>query len=81
MLTFGLVSIYLAIFDPISNAFGLYTMFFISAGFNLLGAVTVLVWLPETKGRTVDQIEAMLLGNKVEHAPVDSGGVDNPSYS
>ncbi|KAL0895016.1 hypothetical protein ABMA27_013486 [Loxostege sticticalis] len=81
MLTFGLVSIYLATFDPISNAFGLYTMFFISAGFNLLGAVIVLVWLPETKGRTVDQIEAMLLGNKVEHAPVDSGGLDNPSYS
>ncbi|KAL0849480.1 hypothetical protein ABMA28_013759 [Loxostege sticticalis] len=63
----GVVSIYVAIFDPISNAFGLYSVFFISAGANFLGAVIVLMWLPETRGRTVEEIEAMLLGKKGDH--------------
>ncbi|KAL0812145.1 hypothetical protein ABMA28_009523 [Loxostege sticticalis] len=52
----------LAIFAPISNAFGMHTLFFMFAAVNLFGAVATLVIIPETKGKSVEEIEKILVG-------------------
>ncbi|XP_059061344.1 facilitated trehalose transporter Tret1-2 homolog [Achroia grisella] len=47
-------------FTPISNALGAHTMFYCFAGTNLLGVFIALVFLPETKGKTIDEITLIL---------------------
>jgi hypothetical protein len=47
-------------FTAISEAFGMYTMFFIFAGINLFGVLATLVLLPETNGKTIEEIEEIL---------------------
>ncbi|XP_028155917.1 facilitated trehalose transporter Tret1-like [Ostrinia furnacalis] len=57
-------AVQLAVYDPISNAFGAHTMFFIFAAINLAGALVVLIFVPETMGKSVEEIEKILLGNR-----------------
>ncbi|XP_059061366.1 facilitated trehalose transporter Tret1-like [Achroia grisella] len=47
-------------FTPISNALGAHTMFYCFAGINLLGVFVTLVLVPETKGKTVEEITLLL---------------------
>ncbi|XP_072948104.1 facilitated trehalose transporter Tret1-like [Epargyreus clarus] len=42
---------------PLSNAAGLHTTFFIFAGVNTFGIIFTLLFLPETRGKSVEQIE------------------------
>ncbi|KAL0895017.1 hypothetical protein ABMA27_013487 [Loxostege sticticalis] len=56
----GILSLQVIFFDLVSSALGLHSVFYVCAGVNLLGAVVVLAFVPETKGRTTDQIEAIL---------------------
>ncbi|XP_030024401.2 facilitated trehalose transporter Tret1 [Manduca sexta] len=50
----------LAAFAPMSAALGTHWTFYIFAGINLLGAVVSLVFLPETKGKSIEDIDLML---------------------
>jgi MFS transporter, SP family, major inositol transporter len=50
----------LFIFTSITEFFGMYVMFFIFAGINLFGAIGTLVLLPETKGKSIEEIEKIL---------------------
>lgn len=50
----------LFIFSPISNSLGLYTAFYIYAGFNIFALLFSLVILPETKGKSIEEIEEHL---------------------
>ncbi|GBP44336.1 Facilitated trehalose transporter Tret1 [Eumeta japonica] len=52
------------VFAPISEALGMDTMFFIFAGVCFLGVVICIVLQPETKGKTIEEIEEMLRKNK-----------------
>lgn len=52
--------IQLFIFAPISNGLGLYTAFYLYAGLNILAVYISLVVLPETKGKSVEEIEENL---------------------
>jgi SP family myo-inositol transporter-like MFS transporter 13 len=47
-----------AIFLPVVSKYGYSTMFFLFAGFTLIYLVTVTFFLPETKGKTLEEIEA-----------------------
>ncbi|KAL4717597.1 hypothetical protein ACJJTC_000746 [Scirpophaga incertulas] len=47
-------------FIPISNCLGLHNMFFIFAGINVFGAIATLTLLPETKGKSIEEIEELL---------------------
>lgn len=47
-------------FGPITNNFGAHVSFICFAGINLFGVCWVLVCLPETKGKSVEQIEVEL---------------------
>ncbi|KAM3958171.1 facilitated trehalose transporter Tret1-like [Aphomia sociella] len=47
-------------FTPISNALGTYNTFYCFAGINFLGFLSTLIILPETKGKTVEEIELIL---------------------
>lgn len=49
-----------SIFTPIANSFGMYTLFYMFGAVNLLGAVLTCVVIPETKGRSIEQIEQIL---------------------
>ncbi|KAI8432935.1 hypothetical protein MSG28_013837, partial [Choristoneura fumiferana] len=51
--------IQLAAFAPITSAFGMHTMFFFFAGVNLFGLFVVVVLMPETRGKSVEQIETL----------------------
>ncbi|XP_063839095.1 facilitated trehalose transporter Tret1-like [Ostrinia nubilalis] len=51
-------------FELISSALGLYSVFFMSASVNVLGALLVFFLIPETKGKTTKEIEDILAGNK-----------------
>ncbi|XP_041970159.1 facilitated trehalose transporter Tret1-like [Aricia agestis] len=52
----------IAIFSPISNAYGQYTVYFVYAACNLIGAVFVAVFIPETKGKNSEEIRLVLSG-------------------
>ncbi|XP_026750502.2 facilitated trehalose transporter Tret1-like [Galleria mellonella] len=47
-------------FTPISNVLGTYGTFYCFAGINLLGIFVTLVLMPETKGKTVEEITLIL---------------------
>ncbi len=46
-----------AIFLPVVGKYGYSTMFFLFAGFTVIYLITVTVFLPETKGKTLEEIE------------------------
>ncbi|KAH9635388.1 hypothetical protein HF086_017637 [Spodoptera exigua] len=52
----------LACFTAVANFLGTYTVVYCYAGINLCGALVGLILLPETKGKTVEQIEMDILG-------------------
>jgi MFS transporter, SP family, solute carrier family 2 (myo-inositol transporter), member 13 len=47
-----------AIFLPVVGKYGYSTMFFLFCGFTLIYLLTVVFFLPETKGKTLEEIEA-----------------------
>jgi MFS family permease len=46
-----------AIFLPVVSDYGYSTMFFVFAGFTVIYFITAAVFLPETKGKTLEEIE------------------------
>uniref|UniRef100_A0A2A4J9N1 Major facilitator superfamily (MFS) profile domain-containing protein n=1 Tax=Heliothis virescens TaxID=7102 RepID=A0A2A4J9N1_HELVI len=52
----------LASFTALANLLGTHSVVYFYAGINLLGAFVSLVFLPETKGKTAEQIEVDLRG-------------------
>lgn len=52
--------IQLFIFAPIANSLGYYTAFYIYAGFNIFALLFSLMILPETKGKSIEEIEEHL---------------------
>lgn len=55
----------LAAFGSISAAIGPYGAFFCFAAVNLLGAFVSALALPETRGKTINQIEVELRGKSL----------------
>jgi MFS family permease len=55
-----------AIFLPITSNYGYSTIFFVFAGFTVIYFVTAAFFLPETKGKTLEEIEEYFekAGNK-----------------
>ncbi|XP_017782691.1 PREDICTED: facilitated trehalose transporter Tret1-like isoform X2 [Nicrophorus vespilloides] len=51
-------------FAPVSEAWGIYTIFWIYAGFCVAGAIFVSICLPETKGKTLDEIQQCINKSK-----------------
>lgn len=47
------------IFLPVVSKYGYSTIFFLFAGFTVLYLLTVTIFLPETKGKTLEEIEAI----------------------
>ena len=47
-----------AVFLPVVGKYGYSTMFFLFCGFNLIYLLTAAFFLPETKGKTLEEIEA-----------------------
>ncbi len=45
------------IFLPVVSKYGYSTMFFLFSGFTVLYLITVTFFLPETKGKTLEEIE------------------------
>lgn len=46
-----------AVFLPVVGKYGYSTMFFLFAGFTVIYLLTVAIFLPETKGKTLEEIE------------------------
>ncbi len=53
-----------AIFLPVVSKFGYSTMFFLFAGFTVIYLITAAFFLPETKGKTLEEIEEYFEGSK-----------------
>ena len=53
-----------AIFLPVVSKYGYSTMFFLFAGFTVVYLITAVFFLPETKGRTLEEIEEYFEGAK-----------------
>ena len=47
-----------AIFLPVVGKYGYSTMFFLFVAFTVVYLLTVALFLPETKGKTLEEIEA-----------------------
>lgn len=50
-----------------TNTFGQYTPFYFYTVINILGAMFVFLCLPETKGRSVEEIYLEIMGNNKEN--------------
>ncbi|HXR78411.1 MAG TPA: MFS transporter [Bryobacteraceae bacterium] len=57
-----------AIFLPVVSKYGYSTMFFLFAGFTVIYFITAAFFLPETKGKTLEEIEEHFEGAKARHA-------------
>ena len=53
-----------AVFLPTVGKYGYSTMFFAFAGFTVIYFVTAFFFLPETKGKTLEEIEEHFSGHK-----------------
>jgi len=53
-----------AIFLPVVSKYGYSTMFFLFAGFTVVYLITAVFFLPETKGKTLEEIEEYFEGAK-----------------
>jgi MFS family permease len=58
-----------AIFLPSVGKYGYSTMFFIFAGFTVVYFITAAFFLPETKGKTLEEIEAYFEGKPINTPP------------
>jgi hypothetical protein len=58
-----------AVFLPTVGKFGYSTLFFIFAGCTVIYFITAMFFLPETKGKTLEEIESYFSG----HRPAKSG--------
>ncbi|XP_018322522.1 facilitated trehalose transporter Tret1 isoform X2 [Agrilus planipennis] len=54
--------------------------FYVFGGVCVAGAIFCLTYVPETKGKSLEQIQAELRGEKFS-ANTDKSGIDNPSFS
>ncbi|XP_017782647.1 PREDICTED: facilitated trehalose transporter Tret1-like [Nicrophorus vespilloides] len=61
------------IFNPVKQAFGMYTIFWIYAGFCVAGGIFVLLALPETKGKTFDEIQDQFNNIKIKKVEEKNG--------
>ena len=57
-----------AIFLPVVSKHGYSTMFFLFAGFTIIYLITVTFFLPETKGKTLEEIERYFEGTSAVRA-------------
>jgi SP family myo-inositol transporter-like MFS transporter 13 len=55
-----------AVFLPFVSRFGYSRMFFLFAGFTLVYFLVAAIFLPETKGKTLEEIEAHFEGRKAK---------------
>ena len=61
----GLAFIITVTFSMITNAIGLGQTFWMFAGFSALGVLFTFFLVPETKGRSISEIQRMLGGEKI----------------
>jgi hypothetical protein len=57
-----------AIFLPVVSKHGYSTMFFLFASFTIIYLITVTFFLPETKGKTLEEIERYFEGTTAVRA-------------
>jgi len=57
-----------AIFLPVVSKYGYSTMFFLFASFTVVYFITAVFFLPETKGKTLEEIEAYFEAGKPKKA-------------
>jgi len=77
-LTWGLSFLVTKVFAPLSDCVGVAGCFWIFAGFSALSLVYVALFLPETKGRTLEEIEAYFTDGAF---PSQDGTKRGKSYS
>ncbi|CAG9861898.1 unnamed protein product [Phyllotreta striolata] len=65
-------------YGNISDAIGADSPFYIFSGICFAGAAFMVMFVPETKGKSVAEIQAMLGGEKPQE--VAKEGIDNPSF-
>lgn len=69
------------LYEPVTNNCGIYTTFFLYSILIIAGAVTIYWIMPETRGRTLEEIQAIqnpLLMSKIEmRSVVESNGVNS----
>lgn len=63
MLAWFMSFIQLLAFSAITSGFGVHVSFYIFTAINLLGVVITVILLPETKGKSVEDIERKLKGD------------------
>ena len=56
-------------FSSVSSAIGSYSVFWIFAGISLLGAAFIIVFVPETKGRSLDEVQRVLGSPRPNNQP------------
>jgi hypothetical protein len=60
----GVSTVIAATFLPVVGAWGYSSIFFFCAGCTVIYWITAVFFLPETKGRTLEEIEAHFEGKK-----------------
>lgn len=67
-------------YGNLKEAIGGDSTFYIFAGISLLGTVFVLSIVPETKGKSLKEVQALLGGSSGENSTEPKAGIDNPSF-
>ncbi len=71
----GISTAIAALFLPVVGIFGYYAMFFFWAGCTVLYFLTATFLLPETKGRTLEEIEKYFEGRGKQPAVAGGGSL------
>ncbi|XP_051168673.1 facilitated trehalose transporter Tret1-like [Leptopilina boulardi] len=69
-----------AVYEPVTNNYGIYTTFFLYSILIITGAIIIYLILPETRGRTLEEIQAIqnpVLRLKIETKNMMESKVDN----
>lgn len=75
----GLAFLVTKTFTPIAKDIGQGPTFFIFAGFCFVGILFTLIFVPETKGKSLADIQRMLSGEKVLHSDGERGNQTSDS--
>ncbi|CAG9818841.1 unnamed protein product [Phaedon cochleariae] len=67
-------------YENLKNAIGGDSTFYIFAGISFIGIIFVFMFVPETKGKSISEVQKLLSGGENKHSIDYRDGIENPNF-